>query len=124
MAAKKKGLSWGLAVAMGVMAVSVVVDRVRGEGLDWAMLALLLVMGPYAVGEVLRAYGRERAAARADAVSNWLVLPACAVLWAGLIIGWTRGEGTPWLPFTAAVLMPLGAAAMGVAALRRRRAAA
>ncbi|MFB1047383.1 hypothetical protein, partial [Streptomyces chrestomyceticus] len=80
--------------------------------------------GPYAAGEVLRAYGRDRAAARADAFSNWLVLPAGVVLWAGLVVGWSRGEGTPWLPFAAAVLMPLGAAVMGVTALRRRRAVA
>ncbi|MFK8851745.1 hypothetical protein [Streptomyces sp. Ac-502] len=122
--AAKKGLSWGLAVAMGVMAVSVVVDWGRGEGLDWAVVAFLLVVGPHAVGEVLRAYGRDRAAARAATVSNWLVLPAGVILWAGLIVGWSRGEGTPWLPFAAAVLMPLGAAVMGVTALRRRRAAA
>ncbi|MFH8751986.1 hypothetical protein ACH4GK_34025 [Streptomyces rimosus] len=122
--AAKKGLSWGLAVAMGVMAVSVVVDWGRGEGLDWAVVALLLMVGPHAAGEVLRAYGRDRAAARTAAVSNWLVFPAGVVLWAGLIVGWSRGEGTPWLPFAAAVLIPLGAAVMGVAALRRRRAAA
>ncbi|MEU7230259.1 hypothetical protein [Streptomyces chrestomyceticus] len=121
--AAKKGFSWGLAVAMGVMAVSIVVDWSRGD-LDWDVVAFLLVVGPHAVGEVLRAYGRDRAAARADAVSNWLVLPAGVVLWAGLIVGWSRGEGTPWLPFAAAVLMPLGAAVMGVTALRRRRAVA
>ncbi|MCC3767505.1 hypothetical protein [Streptomyces sp. UNOC14_S4] len=121
MTKKGKSIAWAFAVAIGFAAVSVVVDAVRGEELDWAMTAFLLIMLPTAVGEVLRAYGRDRAAARTGTVSNWLVLPAVAVLWAGLIVGWSRGEGTPWLPFTAAVLMPLGAAVLAVQALRKRR---
>ncbi|MBH1937648.1 hypothetical protein I5Q34_25825 [Streptomyces sp. AV19] len=118
-----KAVSWGFAVAMAVMAVGVVVDWFHGEGLDWGVAALQLLVLPYAVGEVLRAHGRARAAAVAGTVSNWLLLPAAAILWTGLIVGWSRDEGTPWLPFTAAVLLPAGAAAMGTAALRRRRAA-
>ncbi|RLU83618.1 hypothetical protein CTZ27_28410 [Streptomyces griseocarneus] len=125
MATKKgKGIAWFFAAVIGFMAVSIVVDAVRGEELDWVMTAFLLIVLPHAVGEVLRAYGRNRAATRAGTVSNWLILPAVAVLWAGLIVGWSRGEGTPWLPLTAAVLMPLGAAALAVQTLRKRRAAA
>ncbi|WP_372411474.1 hypothetical protein [Streptomyces luteireticuli] len=118
--AAKKGRAWVFAVVMTLLGVSIVVDWSRGEGLDWSSAALLLVVGPQAAGEMLRAHGRVRAAARTGTVANWMVLPAVVVLWAGLISGWARGEGTPWLPFAAAVLMPLGAAVAGVAALRRR----
>ncbi|MEV4441751.1 hypothetical protein AB0K09_22610 [Streptomyces sp. NPDC049577] len=123
-AKKSKAASWVFAGVMAVMAVSVVVDLVRGAGLDWSVAAMVMVLGPYAVAEVLGAHGRERAAARAGAVSNRLVLPSAVVLWAGLIIGWSRGEGTPWLVFAAAVLITLLEVARGLAVLRERRTAA
>ncbi|GAA2725640.1 MULTISPECIES: hypothetical protein [Streptomyces] len=117
-------MAWLFAVSITVLTVSVVVDWVRGEGLDWAVAALLLMLWPYAVDDLLRTHGRQRAAGRARTVSHWMVLPAGAVLWAGLIVGWSRGEGTPWFPFAAAVLIPLGAAATARAAVLRRRRAA
>ncbi len=114
-------MSWGFAAAMAVMAVSVVVDWRRGDGLDLTVAALLPVLLPYAAGELLRAYGREGAAARTDSASRWMTLPAAALLWAGLITGWRRGDGTQWIPLTAAVLMSLGAAVGLLKGLVERR---
>ncbi|MEV4432456.1 hypothetical protein [Streptomyces sp. NPDC049585] len=117
-------MAWVFAVSVAVLTVSVVVDWARGEGFKWTVAALLLMLGPSAADEVLRAHGRQRAAGRARTVSHWMVLPAGAVLWAGLVGGWSRGEETPWLPFAAAVLIVLATAVRAVAVVLGRRRAA
>lgn len=115
------GFTWVFAGVTALMAVSLVVDWRSGKGFDWSTSALLLMLGSQAVRDVLQIRGMERAAARTGTVGNWLLVPAAAMLWAEVIIGWNKGKGTSWLPLTAAVALSLGAVAAGVIALRRRR---
>ncbi|ARZ70216.1 hypothetical protein SMD11_4619 [Streptomyces albireticuli] len=93
-----------------------------GEGFDWATSAWLLVLWPHGIRQLLLTRGRARAAARAEAVGMWTPLAATLLLWASLIIGWRRGEGTDWLVFVAALVLPVaGVFLLGSVLARRRR---
>ncbi|MEX2981649.1 hypothetical protein [Streptomyces sp. C36] len=98
--------AWFGCAVSAALTLTLVVDWAGGEGFSWTKAAWLLVLWPHAVGELLRARGHDRAAGRADAARDWSPFPATAVLWTGLVLGWTRGEGTDWFALAAALLLP------------------
>ncbi|MEU1813893.1 hypothetical protein ABZ543_01690 [Streptomyces roseifaciens] len=115
------GFAWFMIAVSVVLTSGVAVDWVGGGGFDWMTAAWLLVLWPYALRDLLRARGRRRAAGHADTVANWSPFPATAVLWTGLVLGWTRGEGTDWFALAAALLLPAAGALWLAAKVAGRR---
>ncbi|QLE71987.1 hypothetical protein FGW37_10570 [Streptomyces rectiverticillatus] len=116
------GLAWFMAAVSAVLTLTLAVDWARGEGFDWMTSAWLLVLWPNALRDLLRARGHRRAAGRADAVVGCSPFLATAVLWAGLVLGWTRGESADWFALAAALLLPAAGALWLAAGLTGRRA--
>ncbi|MCQ8769970.1 hypothetical protein [Streptomyces telluris] len=115
------GFAWFMIVVSVLLTLGLAVDWADGEGFDWTTAAWLFVLWPYALGDVLRARGRRRAAGRVGTVANWSPFPATAVLWTGLVLGWTRGEGTDWFALAGALLLPAAGALWLAAKVAERR---
>ncbi|MCA6091524.1 hypothetical protein LE181_05000 [Streptomyces sp. SCA3-4] len=116
------GFTWFMLVIAGGLTVTLVVDHwVVGEDFDWGKAALLCILWPEALAGLLRRRGRRRAAARVDAAGRWSPFPATAVLWTGLLLGWSRGEGTDWWVFAGALLLPAAGILKLAASLAGRR---
>ncbi|MBO0656894.1 hypothetical protein J1792_30390 [Streptomyces triculaminicus] len=107
--------AWFICTVSAVLTITLAVDwAVLGKGFSWTTAALLLVLWPHALSDLLRVRGHHRAAGRAHAAGAWSPFLATAALWTGLVLGWTRGEGTNWFVLAAALLMP-GAGALWLA---------
>ncbi|MFE0048187.1 hypothetical protein [Streptomyces albireticuli] len=111
-----------LVVAGVILTIGVLVEWALGEGFDWVTSAWLLVLWPHGIRQLMLTRGRPRAAARAETVGTWTPLAAAALLWASLIIGWRRGEGTDWVVLVAALLLPLAGVFLLRSVRARRRA--
>lgn len=111
-----------LVVAGAILTVGVLADWALGKGFDWVTSAWLLVLWPHGIRQLLLTRGRPRAAARAETVGAWTPLAATALLWASLIIGWRRGEGTDWVVLVAGLLLPVAGAFLLAGVVGRRRA--
>ncbi|MEV5238139.1 hypothetical protein AB0K89_03250 [Streptomyces cinnamoneus] len=110
-----------LVIAVGLTVMLVVDHWVVGEDFDWGQAALLCILWPEALAGLLRRQGSRRAAARVDAAAHWSPFPATAVLWTGLLLGWSRGEGTDWVVFAGAMLLPAAGILKLAASLAGRR---
>ncbi|WP_058044521.1 hypothetical protein [Streptomyces roseifaciens] len=115
------GFAWFMTAASAALTLTLAVEWARGEGFDWMTAAWLIVLWPHALRDLLRARGRRRAAGRADTVGGWSPFLATAALWTGLVLGWTRGEGTDWFALAAGLLLPAGGALWLVAKVAGRR---
>ncbi|GHG72675.1 hypothetical protein [Streptomyces griseocarneus] len=99
--------AWFICVVSAGLTFTLVVDwAVFGKGFSWTTAAMLFVLWPHALSDLLRVRGHHRAAGRARAAGSWSPFLATAALWAGLVLGWTRGEGTDWLALAAGLLLP------------------
>ncbi|GGX71026.1 hypothetical protein [Streptomyces hiroshimensis] len=115
------GFAWLMTAVTAALTLTLVVDWAGGEGFDWMTAAWLIVLWPHALRDLLRARGRRRAADRAHAAGSWSLFLATAVLWTGLVLGWTRGESANWFALAAALLLPAAGVVWLAAALAGRR---